>query len=142
MIGRADIKDQKTKALETLAAPKPVIPVGRPGRKITLLLGFKGAKGAPRDPEREDPGALRKTAPLSPDGAIQGHDSYKEKITLPGSPVDVSELVALPPGPGTYLRVRFGDINPIPFGRQRDKTRACVCFSAAPVSFGTDFSIP
>ncbi|KAG8170972.1 hypothetical protein JTE90_002691 [Oedothorax gibbosus] len=88
--------------------------------------------------------AFTRTASLSPDEPIPGNtNSYKEKITLPGSSVDVSEfgcVTAL--GPEGPISVSgLGNINPIPFRSQRDKHEHVFAFRQTS-RFGTDFSDP
>ncbi|KAG8171227.1 hypothetical protein JTE90_000689, partial [Oedothorax gibbosus] len=111
-----------------------------PARTLHYLLGFKGQRGAPDTAETR---CFTRTASLSPDEPIPGtRTSYKEKITLPRVPVDVSEFGALRTWPEGPISVSgWRNINPFPFGRKRGQTRACVCVSQR-LRFGTDFSDP
>lgn len=66
---------------------------------------------------RKSRGALRDNIPISGQADSRASVPYKEKRTLPGTPVDVSEFVcvtALDPG-GSISVSGFGNINPIPF---------------------------
>ena len=87
-----------------------------------FLLGFSRADESAPDTAR---GAVLygNTIPISGRADSRESDPYKEKTTLPGTPVDVSELVCVTamyprreqsPCPGSGILTRF------PFGHQRD----------------------
>ncbi|KAG8155858.1 hypothetical protein JTE90_008351 [Oedothorax gibbosus] len=93
----------------------------------TISLGFSRAnRGAP-DTAR-DAVLYENSVPISGRADSRDTNSYKEKITLPRSSVDVSEfgcVTAL--GPEGPISVSgLGNINPIPFRSAARQTRACL----------------
>ncbi|KAG8170325.1 hypothetical protein JTE90_016395, partial [Oedothorax gibbosus] len=111
----------------------------RTGTKITSLPSdCQGPNRGHRTPQ--ETGAFTRTRP-TPDEPIPGtNDSYKEKITLPRSSVDVSDSVALPHCPEGPISVSvLGILTPFPCGRQRDKHELCLRFSADVRASETDF---
>ncbi|KAG8171763.1 hypothetical protein JTE90_007602 [Oedothorax gibbosus] len=107
----------------------------------TISLGFSRANRGHRTPQRRV--LLRDSVPISRTSRFQDTSSYKEKITLPRSSVDVSEFgcVYRTLSEGPISVSGLGIYNPIPFGRQRDKPSMCCAFRVRLV-FGTDFSEP
>ncbi|KAG8170490.1 hypothetical protein JTE90_022597 [Oedothorax gibbosus] len=112
----------------------------RTGTKITLSPSdFQGPnRGAPRHRKRR--GALREQRPISGRADSRDKNSYKEKITLPGSSVDVSEFGAItalvPKDP--ILVSGWGNINPIPVRSAARQTQHVLRFGRR-LAFGTDF---
>ena len=89
----------------------------RSGMKITLSpQDFHGPTGVHRTP-REARCFTGTNVPISGQAPSREYDPYKEKRTLPGTPVSVSWFVCVaaldPEGPISIAR--FGNINPIPF---------------------------
>ncbi|KAH7952737.1 hypothetical protein HPB49_000871 [Dermacentor silvarum] len=93
----------------------------RSGTKITLPHSdFQGPTGAHRT--AQEPHCSTEPPSLSRGEPIPGTRSpYREKKTLPGAPIGVSELVCVaalgPEGPISVAG--FGTVNPIPFWLQR-----------------------
>ncbi|KAL1486206.1 hypothetical protein MTO96_031475 [Rhipicephalus appendiculatus] len=93
----------------------------RSGTKITLphsdIQGPTGAHRAAQEPHcSAEPPSLSRGEPIP-----GTRSSYREKKTLPGAPISVSELVCVaalgPEGPISVAG--FGTVNPIPFWLQR-----------------------
>ncbi|KAG8171944.1 hypothetical protein JTE90_019022 [Oedothorax gibbosus] len=99
-------------------------------RKLHISLGFSRANRRARITARD--AVLYENRSLSQDERFQGHELYKEKITLPRVPVDVSRVVALQhlvpkdlsPCPGWGIVTHSFP----PPGRSEEQTRACVAF--------------
>ncbi|KAG8156135.1 hypothetical protein JTE90_010341 [Oedothorax gibbosus] len=117
--------------------------MGTDRHEITLSPSiFKGQQR--RTGHRKRRGAFTRTASLSPDEPIPGHELLQRKDnSSPGPPSTSPSSVALPhlvpkdlsPCPG------WGILTPFPFGRQRDKHEHVFAFRQTS-RFGTDFSDP
>lgn len=82
----------------------------------TSSLGFSRADGSAPDTARAAV-LYGNSIPISGRADSRDPDPYKEKTTLPGTPVDISEfgcVAALGPE-GPISVSRFGNIDPIPF---------------------------
>ncbi|KAG8172083.1 hypothetical protein JTE90_013018 [Oedothorax gibbosus] len=107
----------------------------------TISSDFQGPTEAHRTPQ-ETRCFYENSVPIS--GRADSRDrTYKEKITLPGSPVDVSELVCVPAlGPEGPISVSGWEfLTPFLFSVGSRQTRDCLRFGRRLV-FGTDFSDP
>ncbi|KAG8170921.1 hypothetical protein JTE90_015443, partial [Oedothorax gibbosus] len=86
---------------------------------------------------------LRERVPISDESYSRDTTLTKKYNSSPGPPsTSPSSLRYRTWSPRTYLRVRVGEFNPIPFGRQRDNTSLCFAFSADRLASERYFSDP